>query len=254
MHPFVTKSADAPAFTNDSPYGDDDGNTARSTLPYLFMLHGDGQPPRALDGLLAMTQTRPGSRIMAVTAKNSAVYRFAVKAKAEGHPVTLVQGVRSEIKGNVRSTFLIELGRLLSLPGGTEMHWVVISRSPEVRSTADRLEALGAMRVSVAAEPTPALFEELTQEEATGGLTDILLGLFSLAYRESRGQLHVGVWTARVIEAVPALRNPLERRRLFGSKRFNRIAKRIGLTVEHGGMMHQQGEQGTGIGMGETLT
>lgn len=207
--------------------------------PFLIMVHGDGQAAQGLDGLVALAQTRPGSQIFVVAAPGSPIAKSAEAAMSAGHPVVLARGVNSSLRGNVRSVFLVELGRKFELFAKEHLNWVIISHSAEVRSLAERLEAMGLHALTVGAEPTPDLLESLTGE---GGMTQLLLGIFQMAYKEKRGRLHIEDFTKRVLASIPELNNPMERRRLFGTKRFNRIAYRIGLGVEHGGMMKPAGD------------
>lgn len=207
--------------------------------PFLIMVHGDGQAAQGLDGLVALAQTRSGSHIFVAAAPGSPIAHSAEAAIETGHPVTLAKGINSSLRGNIRSVFLLELGRHFERLSDAGYNWLIISRNAEVRSLAERLEAMGLTALTVGAEPTPDLLESLTGD---GGMTQLLLGIFQMVYKEMGGRLHIEDYTKRVLAAIPALNNPLERRRLFGSKRFNRIAHRIGLGVERGGMMKPAGD------------
>ncbi|WP_156782255.1 hypothetical protein [Acidihalobacter aeolianus] len=223
--------------------------TEETQAPFLFLLHGDGMAAGEIHHALALLNSRPGSRLVVATAPGSAAFHVCTKAKDSGQDVRLVDYIHSEVRGQVREAFVFELGRLLNNPTYRQHVWVIFSRRPEVRAMADVIASNGIERVVAFAEPTTDALEALSGDDEQSAVTHILLGLFWSNYRQRNGDLHIGDFAFLAQKAIPSLGNPLERRRLFGSKRFNSIAQRIGLSVSHGGQLHPQGETGESSGV-----
>lgn len=217
--------------------------------PFLFMLHGDGQEPKDIHHALTLVNGRADSRLVVATAPGSIASHICRQAKASGQPVRLIEHIHSEVRGHVREAFVLELGRLSNDPAYRQHVWAIFSRRPEVRAMTDILEANGIARAVSFAAPTPDALEALAGDDEQSAITHILVGLFWSNYRQRQGDFHIGDFAFLAQKAVPSLGNPLERRRLFGSKRYNAIAQRIGLSVAHGGKLHPQGETGESAGI-----